>query len=484
MAAMKAIERTIKFCDEKIRAGQVKEAAGELAHLEINRVPRALRLPLASICRRAGLPEKGLRLLFRIVHPQRERISATAAELSEYGVLLHKLGANGEALQVLDRADVEEAPEAYLYRAFCYFQDWRFAAAVPLLQKYIGKASDPYQALVGRVNLGLALLSSRELDKADLTITECLRLAGESEHKKLMGNCYWMKAFVSIYRGDLASAKVELGRARTLLNQSAHDLYLIYFGETVVSAFAQNDPAPLIRLRQKAMLDGKWEIAREADEFALQLSFDDTIFNRLYHGSPFPDYRQRLNATFQSPVEKVFLIGEPDRPRLNLKNGSVESLSTGLRPGCQTHRVLEILTRDLYRPIRVAGLFSELFPGEHFDLNSSVHRVHQVLYRARRWAESVDLLLDIDCRNGFYSVASDGALAFEREMDALPADRNESDWQKVTAIAHTKNIFVAKPTREVLGMSRSHFGRLLAWAIKNKRVIAEGEFNSARYRLL
>jgi hypothetical protein len=136
---MLPFELLISECDADIRAGRSAQAAKRLQQLNSVRVPREFRLPLANICRRAGLLNLGMRLLTPIVHPERAKagVQATSAEMAEYGVLLHRLGATREALQTLDKADPRQVPDALLFRSFCHFSEWEFSGATKALEEYL-----------------------------------------------------------------------------------------------------------------------------------------------------------------------------------------------------------------------------------------------------------------------------------------------------------------------------------------------------------
>ena len=62
-----SFETLIQRCDAEIRAGHPQYVSRHLSSLNAARAPKEFRLPLANICRRAGLFTLGLRLLSRTV---------------------------------------------------------------------------------------------------------------------------------------------------------------------------------------------------------------------------------------------------------------------------------------------------------------------------------------------------------------------------------------------------------------------------------
>src|SRR5436190_321363 len=109
------IERLISESESYIRSGRTGAASQLLKKINASAVAREVRLPLANLCRRAGLISLGIKLLSAVVRPKQElEIAATNSELAEYGVLLHRFGALSESLAVLNSVDTNQAPEALL----------------------------------------------------------------------------------------------------------------------------------------------------------------------------------------------------------------------------------------------------------------------------------------------------------------------------------------------------------------------------------
>src|SRR4051812_46878358 len=95
----------IEHCETALRTGQGQLITHYFADLQTKDVPRRWRLPIANICRRAGLISLGLKILTPIVHPQKEILesAASAQELVEYAGLLERCGAAKEALKILKK---------------------------------------------------------------------------------------------------------------------------------------------------------------------------------------------------------------------------------------------------------------------------------------------------------------------------------------------------------------------------------------------
>jgi hypothetical protein len=155
---LESYEKLIEDCDAFIRAGQDQKAERALAELDIPKIPRKWRLPLATLCRRVALISTGLKILSSVISSSSKAAAASSAEIAEYAALLQKFGAVDDALRLLKEVDDREVPEALMYRAVCHFSRWEYPEAVPLLEKYIKAAPSEYQALIGRVNLAAYVL--------------------------------------------------------------------------------------------------------------------------------------------------------------------------------------------------------------------------------------------------------------------------------------------------------------------------------------
>jgi hypothetical protein len=195
---MKPFELIVSHCDQEIRAGRTAQAAKELQQLNTAKVPREWRLPLANLCRRAGLLNTGMRLLTPVVHPERTKTGDTAsnAELAEYGVLLHRIGATREALHTLEKVNTIEVPDALLYRSFCHFSEWEYEGATKALEAYTTQTSSGYMNFVARVNLASAYVGGERFEQALDLLARNIEEARANSYSRLQGNCHELRAQV------------------------------------------------------------------------------------------------------------------------------------------------------------------------------------------------------------------------------------------------------------------------------------------------
>ena len=276
-------------CEADVRGGHAQLAARRIGEVSLSRLPRELRLPLANVCRRAQLISLGLKILAPAIHPEsRLEAPASSGENAEYAVLLTRLGAIEEALSYLDRASEAEVREVRLYKAFCRFNQWDYALALPDLQTYLTADLEPYPRLIGRVNLAACLVALRHFDEAEALLTENIRLAKTGGFARLRGNCHELRAQVHLLTGDPAKAKRDLDRAAGLLGSEAtFDELFVRKWRAVIESQESRSIEPLEKFKAEALARNDSESLREADSFALKITFDERRFEHLLFGTPF-----------------------------------------------------------------------------------------------------------------------------------------------------------------------------------------------------
>lgn len=371
-----------------VREGRAAPVKRELLVLNSARVPRELRLPFASLGRRVGLNNFGLRLLTPLVrdsHP-------TPDELAEYAVLLQRTGSLDEAFKILRSLDLSRVPVARLYLAFCHFNRWEYYESLPLLRDYVRADLPAYRRTVGEVNLAAALVAAGEYNEAIDLLKVIEANAKEQGLRRLEGNAHEIRAQALFHLGELNTASTELELAHALLKTEGTVAELnVNKWRAVVRAFTDQNAEPLQKFRAEALAFRDWEAVRHADLCLLQLKFSSPLFEYHLFGSPWIAYREKAQRTLGRVISlESYAWGREGGAQLD----AARALFNGepIAPlGGKLHRALFALTTDFYRPLPVGALFAQLFPGEHFDIFSSPNRVHQTLFRLRNWVAKLPL---------------------------------------------------------------------------------------------
>ena len=474
-------------CESEIRAGRMASARRLLQKLNLGDVPRTWALPVAHVARRTGLISFAMRLLAPIVRPKKPLSHpATDKERAEYGVLLHRAGAAIESLEMLGRVNPAEAPEALLYKVYCLFGEWDHLAAVPLLKDYLHRTNNPYQAMVGELNLCSALVSARQLDEALANLNDYAARAAEQKHVRLLGNCLELRAQVHLHLRDFRSAKADLQSAADHLSDGkVFDSILVRKWSLIAEALESGDATALDRLREEAKQAFQWETVREADRFKLAVRFEAGAFDHLYFGTPHTAYRKLVCEELgREPSTGSYVWGGGKGSILDLPTGLFEGWHSKVPPmPRKRHALFSVLARDFYQGVRIGGLFSQLFPGEYFDIFSSPQRVRQQIYRARLWAEENAVPIEIAEHRGFYSLQIGRGFGIRVKAEDQSVDGWAREWQQLLMHLGSRETFTAAEASTALGLSRSGMKRLASWALERGLVMREGLGASTTYRL-
>lgn len=251
---MSQFDSLIAECDLYIRSGKPHHVIKRLSGLNLSRVPRAWRLPLAKICRRAGLFPMGLRLLVKLDS------DPTPPEQAEYAVLLLRYGAINEALKRLNNINTSDVPEAPLFRAYAHFAKWEYHAAASELERYLQSPLSPSALLLGQTNLAFSYVECRQYDKALTLLADTIRLAKEQNHLHLESYNLAVRAQAYIQQGDYSQARGEIKNARRGSTESlTHDQFFITKIEMIAEGLEHGKLHPFIELKQMAQ---KREIGR------------------------------------------------------------------------------------------------------------------------------------------------------------------------------------------------------------------------------
>jgi tetratricopeptide (TPR) repeat protein len=478
----------IRLCDEEIRAGQMARAAQRLRQMSVSdRIPREYILPLANVCRRAGVIVKGLRLLTPFVRPHKYQNESSAGELAEYGILLHRFGAFAESHSILSQVRADEVPEALLYMSFCHFSQWNHLEALPLLSDYFSRDLSPYMRLVGRLNYAAILVHASRYEEALELIGEILSVSEQKQHGRLMGNAYELRAQVRLHRREFSAARSDLRQATALIGGNrSFDSFFVRKWNAVLCALEHCDAKVLLDMRREALELLEWESAREADRFRLKVKFDQDLFDHLIFGTHWPNYKRMVCAELNKQVSREeYVFGESCSNVLDLATGLVEGTQVSEPLSGLCHRVVSVFLNDFYSGRRVGDLFSELFPGEYFNIFTSPGRVRQAIYRTRAWFMENAVPLSIEERGGFYLFFGTRGFGVRlRHSRGLASCGFSRQWEILHSTFAAQGRFGAKAARNRLGITRTSMQRLLKWAISQGHLSLSGPKNAVVYTFI
>ncbi len=132
---------------------------------------------------------------------------------------------------------------------------------------------------------------------------------------------------------------------------------------------------------------------------------------------------EALGAQIDSPE---FIRGSNSETIFDLRSGLITTSSTSHQARGKVLELLEVLSRDFYKPQKITSLFSELFQNEYFDVNTSSDRVHQIIRRSRRWLSAEKLPFQIHSHQGNFKLELNGGrilVPYERSSVDLTSQR-------------------------------------------------------------
>lgn len=479
------------------RKGQGREIPKLYQELNLSKIPRPFKLQLANIARRNGLAHTALKILNPVVRNEtlNKDNEATTEEKAEYAVALHYIGANSEAARILDELSTSNHAQVLLYRSFVYFSQWDYKAAIPLLENFIGEVgSDPYQLIIGKVNLAAALIFEKHLTDAQKVLQDLLRSISSSEMTRLYGNCLELSAQSAFELGDYDSALNHLNKAEQLLNRNEGlDRFLVEKWTTLVELHKFGPKKEILEkvalLKNRALAIHHWETIRDIDFYLSTVNLDHHLFSKVFYGTPYPNYQEKMLSRkpkgWQPKAE--FLLGPSSNfthIELDVELGTYSDGRPALKPGQTLHRTLALLARDFYHPRPLGTLFSELHPDEYFDPHSSQDRIYQLIKRLRQYLKKEQLPLEVTEVKGCYGLLCNEGLKLKiHQQNTSQEIHPHQIYLKKLAMEFAHTPFTAKQACSILKISRSAFLRFTDDAIPDQDLIREGRGPGTKYRV-
>ncbi len=397
----------LKQWDEWIRQGAASKVRGLCRKLNHKKIPRELLTDYCHVARRVGAPDLIVLWLRPIVRSEKVLArTATTKEKALYALGLFRLGAFGEAAQILSEVDPEEDPQSYFYRASLNINQWNYAKAIPDLRKYMAHPQVPdYSKLVGQLNLCAALVSMAKVDLAEKEIASLMRKLEKQEGSLLKGNLLEIRSQLLLEQGKSEAALKDLEEAAQLLDKADERsiLYVQKWQHLISLRSRPGDPEILQQLealKLRASVANEWEIARDCElQRALALK-DENLVSRVFWGSKFKGYKSRVLRLFgKAVVQDSFLWSTTsDNPESNTPILDLVDLA----PTPILKKLFFILTRELYQPLRSTEILDSLYPGEYYHPVASPTKLHRLMARARSWLVEQKLPITIQSyRNGY-----------------------------------------------------------------------------------
>ncbi len=468
-----------------IRSGQGHAFRQQLEALNTAHIPINFRLSLANISRRVGL----IPLALRILSPRmplsglEKSADTTASEMAEYALLLQRIGSLSEALRLLEKIDTNKEPKALLYRAFCLFKTWEHKSSIPYLKQYVNNIGDAYQKLVGQLNLAAAYCIAGNYETSLSVTEECLKNALSNEKWRLYANALELKAQNLIHLNKLFSAAQHIEEAAKIFeSHKTFDALFVKKWAAYLEAHQSSSVTPLIRFKAHAFKEEAFESAREADLYSLLVRLDVNTYDHVYFGTPFSAYRSRIETlTKNISPNTVYFLGNHNAPLLDIEAGTLQG-QVVLPLGKKVHQVLNLLTYDLYRPLKLGDMFSSLYEGEHFDIESSPERIYQIVKRTRQFLKESSLPIEVRENKGYYQLHITGSLALKLNRTRTPVEGLNPYLQRLKNFYPASQVFKTSDVRKCLNLKLSKAREVIELGLINGDIIKLGSSSATKYQ--
>ncbi|MFM6929322.1 MAG: tetratricopeptide repeat protein [Bdellovibrio sp.] len=475
--------KLLEASESLLRSGQLSKATENFKKIALSKISTTEVIHVAQLARRTGQISAGIKIMQRQLS-QKHGIDRQSLEFkAEYANLLTLFGCVTEALDILTEVTIQSPPEALLAKAWCLFEVWEFSQAIPLLKKYVRVQKDDYLCLAGSVNLAEAFLGAGDVESAIKFATKAISDAAKKSYTRLQANALHVRAQAYEQNRNLSLSDKDLTHALELIgNSRTSDAFLIHRQVAINEFLRLKKRSSLQTIKKMASDRGEFESLRLCDLKSLQVKFNNDLFNHLYIGSPYKQFRTQLSRQFPNgKLKKKIACGSKKGVLLDLSTPEMTFKGEVLEITPQLQRLLLSLLQDLYAPMRVGGLYSNSFPGTHYIANHSPMVVHQALKRLRQWFEENQIPLAIVCTNRKYRLIQESPTTIVLSLDSFKLLEGLSTLQRLRRNFGSGTEFSLMEAAKILNLSKASTHRALVAEIYNGEIEMKYQGRNTKY---
>ncbi len=488
---MKRLTPTIEKTEQLIRLGEVSRATSLLRQIDSASVPTRFAVPIANLMRRCGLFPEAIKLLQRAIRKSEPGDINHTRSTAEFCTILIRLGSVEEAGQQLQALSFSQEPAVLIAKFWYHFTRFEYRESIPLLENWMKNPLDPYLRLIAETNLAEAYFGISRFSKARDLSSQSFKKCEAKGYIRLMANSLHTRARCQAELGNIKASNSDLYRALEILkSQETGDASLIRRQLAINEARMKGSLSPLRKFAAESSRAGLWESVRELDFQSLRIQFRDEIFQKLYHGTPYPAYRARIRDEFpKASIEVDYLWGPRNAPTLTLSSGALSpSKSDWEAPTPLKLLTVSALLRDLYRPLGTREIFATLFPNEPFEARRSDDRVHQCITRLRRWFRKNHLPLKVELHRGGYRLLHEGSPSLAVRKTSLDHLHVRSKDSKTFASALLSTfgrgtLFATRDVCEKFHLPNATAVRRLKVGVATGELLRSGKGKRTRYQV-
>lgn len=497
MTASEGTTEIIKKTDLLIKEGKLALARVNLNHIDLKSQSRHNLVELADLGRRTNMLRFSLRIMQPLIHPKTAGpVAANDKELALYAVCLSRSGAYREAADLFARIK-NPISEVILYKAFNEIYQWNDPSAIRYLKQYLKRTDlSPYSRQVAQVNLVDSLLSCGETEAAarvnETLIQEITKVIDRQKYKLISGYLHLQASRIAILREkfDLADTLIKTSNEFLAGTKSRYELYCKNW-ETILGLL--REPSSDLRLKEMQKIRselesaGHWEAIRVSELYQAVITRDRILWNRILHGTSHKKFREMMTNQYGNLFPK-----EPNQVSSttiystvgwNSTSSQVFQLDIGqFQIPEMIKRLFEILASEIYHPVPLLALFSNLYPGEYFDIDSSIPRVKQLILRLRTLLQEHQIPLKLIIDQSKVRLLSDSGYSVLIQDRKVSLDTSEAEFYQVVDAMGDKP-FKSLQVQESLGLSLNKVKLLIDWGLKKKFLLQLAGGRSTKYKV-
>lgn len=475
--------------DSLLESGKSVEATTVILRVLKDKIPREYVSRLAWQLVRCGLPLRGLKILNPIVRGSHKvQANPTEDEKALYAACLIRVGGNQEALGILESVSPNKVPKSIFYRGLAHLNEWRYRDSIPLFLDYLSAMRlTPYERAVGRLNLAACYVHEHQHDEALTELNTLVKDADLHQWVHLRGTLYELLAQNAVFAKEWKEAEQALRKAeQDLKGTDGNARFFVEKWRTIAEVEKSHASAASLKkiseLKAKARKKMHWETLRDCDRVLAVETQNIELLQRVYFGTPYESYRawitKMFGSKFDPPSEYLWKLGANAKQVIDLNSGEM-----GLKTGSFGHRVLFALSRDFYRPIRVAPLYTLLYPGEFFEPVSGTHKIHEGIYKFRSWLAKEKWGLEIEEIESQYRFGPGSRCALLLTSDSGVVSSKDAVLEKIRKQWGDKSFSISEAMK-LLGMSKRSCQRVLKTGTESGELVREGAAAATVYRFV
>lgn len=524
---------SISAIEEMIKSGNAFAARALIRnHFKKKNIPIEDKIKLSNLSRRSGMPVLALKILRPLVFENKDlNLQSHPAALSSYGASLSSIGSISEALLIFNQLTRLEPlhlnkynfnlDEIYLFQSLALFQKWNYNECLPLLKKYIrSKNISLYQKSVGLVNLVSAYLSTQNYSEADEILKELIPYLRFNKFNLLLGNALELQIQSYFLQRKYSEISENLNEAIQYLKSSS-GFYYIYAQkwQLLTKLYLKKNEMSLNEIKQEflnlknvAIKNYNWETVRDLDLHMGILLNDHLLLNKVYFGSPLRCFRSRIRILFPDnfKLQEIFnynnfstddfltekinyeiINDENIHNDLKIKEKNRTLLLSTLKqdtpwsqdPTNLTIKNMQLLFKDFYRPQKMGEIFSDLYPKQYFDPNTSIDRIYKVLKRTRLWIKKNKIPLEINVRNlNIFANLTSKNYMVQVSLSNTLNDKTDIFWKEIFK-KYGKSYFTINQISSDVAISKRQISRIIQSAVEQNIIEIVGAGPSTKYKI-